>query len=318
MLNWPGSDVAVEGGRPTVWAAYNGSLSDDQRVDRLLQWIDTEACILCMLYFRSHTPAHTPAQRPQLAVGVIPSPPPPLRCVAALSEVDAAGHLAGPNSTEVAAAVASVDASIGRILNGLRSRGLLSTVNVLVVSDHGMTSVSFNGTDSPNFLFIDDYYADTDYVLVDNGANALVLPQSAATAQALFEALGRMPNATVWWASRDDLPPGGDASTILPAGLHYSDSDNPLIPPIIVTAEEGFQVTNRSAVYKEMGAHGFDPSLPDMAAVMALMGAAVAMPGQVLDEVRAVDIYALMCALLAIPPATNEGDLTQFIPLLKH
>ena len=245
---------------------------------------------------------------------------PHLRCAVSplLSEVDAAGHLAGPNSTEVAAAVASVDSSIGRIVSGLRSRGLLSAVNVLVVSDHGMASVSFNGTDSPNFLFIDDVYPDTDYLLVDNGANALVLPQSAATAQALFDALGRMPNSSVWWASRDDLPPGGDASTVLPAVLHYSGSNNPLIPPIIVTADEGFQVTNRSAVYREMGAHGFDPSLPDMAAVMALMGAAVAKPGQVLDEVRAVDIYALMCALLAIPPATNEGDLTQFIPLLKH
>jgi predicted AlkP superfamily pyrophosphatase or phosphodiesterase len=276
VLNWPGSDVLVEGARPNEWAAYDESLPDDERVDRVLQWLDDDLCSLCMLYF---------------------------------SIVDVQGHKHGPNSTEVAAAVASVDSSIGRLLNGLRQRGVLAEVNVLLVSDHGMTDVSYNNTDTPNFIFIDDVYTDTDYVLVDVGANALVLPLNASTAPLLFTALQNLSHSSAYYSDVSSLPS-------LPPRLHYS--GNPLIPPIVVAADEGYEVTNRSATYPQKGAHGFDPALSDMAAVMVLTGPAVMKKGALLKEVQSVDIYVLMCALLGIPAAKNEGDLSQFSDLLRH
>ena len=222
----------------------------------------------------------------------------------------------GPNSSAVAAAVASVDSSIGRLLTGLRQRGVLDEVNVLVVSDHGMTDVSHNDTDLPNFLFVDDVYADTDYVLADVGANALVLPLNSSTAALLFDALQRLNHSTTYWSDAASHTAAFNLSDLLPSRLHYA--GNPLIPAIVVAADEGYQVTNRTEVYTERGAHGFDPALPAMAAVMALMGPAVTVKGKVLDEVQSVDIYALMCALLGIPPAKNEGDLSQFASCLKH
>src|SRR5690242_20070028 len=36
----PGSDVAIEGVRPSHWLHFDGTLSADQRVDQLLRWTD--------------------------------------------------------------------------------------------------------------------------------------------------------------------------------------------------------------------------------------------------------------------------------------
>ena len=37
---WPGSNVAIDGVRPSHWLEFNGKLSPDQRVDQLLAWLD--------------------------------------------------------------------------------------------------------------------------------------------------------------------------------------------------------------------------------------------------------------------------------------
>jgi arylsulfatase A-like enzyme len=54
--------------------------------------------------------------------------------------VDTAGHDFGQGSPELAAAVAEVDANIGRLLDAIARLGLADEVHVLVVSDHGQAS----------------------------------------------------------------------------------------------------------------------------------------------------------------------------------
>lgn len=47
----------------------------------------------------------------------------------------------GPDAPQIDAAVTRVDAMIGRLLDGLETRGILNTTHVIMVGDHGMTSV---------------------------------------------------------------------------------------------------------------------------------------------------------------------------------
>jgi predicted AlkP superfamily pyrophosphatase or phosphodiesterase len=54
--------------------------------------------------------------------------------------VDHAGHEFGPDDQHTTDAVASVDAAIGRLIAGLRSRQV--NANIVVVSDHGMAATS--------------------------------------------------------------------------------------------------------------------------------------------------------------------------------
>ncbi|WP_163752807.1 alkaline phosphatase family protein, partial [Proteus mirabilis] len=54
---------------------------------------------------------------------------------------DKAGHNYGPESKQYADAIVRADQIVGQVLDGLQQRGLASTTNVIVVSDHGMASV---------------------------------------------------------------------------------------------------------------------------------------------------------------------------------
>lgn len=47
----------------------------------------------------------------------------------------------GPDAPQIDAAVTRVDTMIGRLLDGLETRGILNTTHVIMVGDHGMTSV---------------------------------------------------------------------------------------------------------------------------------------------------------------------------------
>jgi arylsulfatase A-like enzyme len=58
-----------------------------------------------------------------------------------LAEPDASQHAAGPGSTQALTAIKSSDANLGRVLAELDRRGLRATTDVLVVSDHGFSTI---------------------------------------------------------------------------------------------------------------------------------------------------------------------------------
>ena len=111
---------------PYLWRRYDTSMPFDDRVDTVLDWFRYDDIDLGLVYF------HQP---------------------------DKAGHKYGPRSPEVAEQVRIVDGVLGRLMAGIRSRDLQSRLNVIVVSDHGLTDVSLRRT-----LQIPDY---VDWRLVD-------------------------------------------------------------------------------------------------------------------------------------------------------
>jgi arylsulfatase A-like enzyme len=58
-----------------------------------------------------------------------------------LAEPDASQHAAGPGSAQALAAIKSSDVNLGRVLAELERRGLRATTDVLVVSDHGFSTI---------------------------------------------------------------------------------------------------------------------------------------------------------------------------------
>lgn len=59
-----------------------------------------------------------------------------------LAEPDASQHAAAPGSAQALAAIKSSDDNLGLVLADLAKRGLLETTDVLVVSDHGFSTIS--------------------------------------------------------------------------------------------------------------------------------------------------------------------------------
>ncbi|MFA5056910.1 MAG: hypothetical protein WC485_02250, partial [Opitutaceae bacterium] len=90
---------------------------------------------------------------------------------------------------------------------------------------------------------------------------------------------------------------------------HYR--DNPRISPVLVFADEGWEVTTRAAHAKrrkpEYGDHGYDNQLISMGATFIAAGPAFR-HGVVLPPFENIQVYNLLCAVAGLHPAPNDGD----------
>lgn len=68
-----------------------------------------------------------------------------------MPEVDQAGHRGGPESSDVESALKVVDGFIGDVVSEIETRNLTHIVDLIVLSDHGMTGLS-----KKRIIFLDD------------------------------------------------------------------------------------------------------------------------------------------------------------------
>ncbi len=142
-LFWPGSEAPIGGRHPDYWLPLNDAMPGDERVDRILEWLDRPA-----------------ADRPAfLAVY--------------FSDVDTAGHRFGPASAETRAAVRRVDGYLGRLMRGLARRKIDRLVNLVLVSDHGMASTD----DTERVVVLDDHVSASDVEIVDLNPTLGLIPK---------------------------------------------------------------------------------------------------------------------------------------------
>jgi predicted AlkP superfamily pyrophosphatase or phosphodiesterase len=220
------------------------------------------------------------------------------------SDVDSAGHQSGPDSAQTGAAIERVDGWMGTLLQGLEQRGLYDRVNLLVVSDHGMAS-----TPEAQTLYLEDY-VDLDGVEITGGTPTLLLGPPEARVDAVRRALERAhPALSVW---RRELTP-----------RRWRFRDHPRIPPLVVAVDEGWNLRARRREAPSpppsappLGMHGYDPRLPSMHGILIGHGPGLAAATRV-GRVENIHLYALMCHLLGVEPAENEGRLEAVERLLR-
>lgn len=266
---WPGSDAAIMGVRPRNWLPFDGSMPEAKRVDQVLAWLDIKPRAgFATLYFDT---------------------------------VDHEGHSYGPDSAEVNKALAEVDAQIGRLLAGLKARGI--DANIVLVADHGMAQVS-----DDRRIFLDALIDPRALKLVAGGAVAAINPapgQEAAVRAALVKA---HPHMTCW--DKADIP----------AALHYG--RNPRVPAIICAAEAGWMIwlsppkPDQQMRGPLAGMHGYDPAHPTMAAAFVAVGPAFK-PGVVLPAFDNVDVHPLLLRLMGLPAMATDGDAQTLAPALR-
>lgn len=266
---WPGSEVAFAGTRPSYWAPYDKTLPEPARVDRLLGWLDLP-----------------PDRRPRFLTLYFEA-------------VDTAGHAFGPDSPEVDAAIARVDAAIGRLMGGLKARGVAA--DLIVVSDHGMSEVP------PGHTLLLDRLTDLAAVHVAFGGVLLGVDVDDTPAGRAARARLLQPHdhLTCW-----------DRAAI-PARYHYG--SNPRIPAVVCLAERGWMVETQAQASRRRapmrGEHGYDISDPEMGALFIANGPAFRQ-GLVIPPFPNVDVYPLLTAILGVTPEANDGRLADLRPIL--
>ncbi|HEX6834217.1 MAG TPA: ectonucleotide pyrophosphatase/phosphodiesterase, partial [Rudaea sp.] len=270
---WPGSDVAIDGLRPDHWLPFDKQMSAEARVDQALKWMDLPAGArpdFVTLYFE---------------------------------QVDHAGHDFGPDSAEVDAALAEVDAAIAQLVDGLERRGLAAATNLVVVSDHGITSASADRT-----VVLDDVVAADVAEVVNTGVVAGFAPKPGREARAERALLAPHDHLTCW---RKDA---------IPARLHYG--ANPRIPPYVCVADDGWITGTREWLqdpkrHISLGEHGYDNADPAMRALFVAHGPAFRRR-LVVPEFDNVDVYPLLAKVMGIAPAPNDGDFAVVAGMLAR
>ncbi len=269
---WPGSDVAIDHVRPTYWAAFNAKVTPDERVDRVLGWLDLP-----------------PGERPDFITLYIET-------------ADHAGHDHGPDSHDVDAALGELDHSMSRLVDGLKRRELFATANLVIVSDHGMTSTS------PDHIVVIDDVVNIDDVDVVNSGVLAGIAAKPGRAPHVESALLRAHDHMHCWRKSE-----------IPARLHYG--SNPRIPPYVCLADDGWLIDTRSYLngpnrHISRGEHGYDNDDPNMRALFIAHGPAFRR-GLVFPEFDNVDIYPLLAEVLHIRPAANNGRLDDVRGMLQ-
>lgn len=266
---YPGTEGEIAGKRPSFWKKYDEATSNDVRVDTILSWLDL--------------PRH---QRPTFLALYFSDP-------------DDAGHAFGPTSSETKNAVLKVDGEIGRLIEGLKARGIFSRVNLIIVSDHGMAQVKWS-----NAILLDKFFD----------------PKLASRIFWTREIVSIFPNEgkenEIYQSLKRQLPPQARVyrKAEMPARFHYSQS--PRIAPLLVLPAEGWILTN-TADFAEMqakgeprrsrGGHGYDNRLTSMRAIFIGHGQAFR-KGRVVEPFENIQVYNIMTRILGLKPAANDGD----------
>ncbi len=267
---WVGSGVKSGGRRPSYWHPFDDSVPNEERVAQVLAWLDLPA-----------------AERPRFLSVYFEA-------------VDSASHEYGVDSPEEAAALTALDATLGVLLEGLTQRGLRDQINLVVVGDHGMTNLS-----AERIIYLDDY--------ADLGADFsnLYSPQlsgerqgnavfagfhgEASAVDSLYQALALAhPHLSVYREAQ------------FPEWFHQ---DHPQrSPDLILMPDNGWLVSKRAVPFNGPAAnHGYSPQERDMHAAFIASGPAFA-SNLVVEPFEVVQLYNLMCRLLGITPAANDGQ----------
>ena len=221
----------------------------------------------------------------------LPSQQRPVFISTYFSITDSRGHGFGPGSEPLLEAVRQVDALMGLLIEGLEERRLFSQVHIMVVSDHGMAD-----TRPDRVVYIDDYLDLDRLRVVDLNPVAQLLPRADYLEEA-FEALQGVPHLTAY--RKEEMP----------ARFHLS--KHPRIPPLIALADEGWTLARRDRPSRRsfpLGNHGYDNALQSMQGLFIASGPGLK-EGLVAEPVSNLHIYPLMCHILGLQPAPNDGDL---------
>ncbi len=212
------------------------------------------------------------------------------------SDVDSSGHNDGPDSGSVRAAVRAVDASIGGLVRGVAALGLADRVNYILISDHGMAQLSRD-----RMIMLDDLIDVTESDVVD-WSPVLALSPKDGDVEKLYAALkDKHPHLAVY--RRDEIPAA------------YGLAGHPRLPAVIGIADEGWYITSNREVERwdqldrdaPGGAHGYDARARSMHGLFVASGPRFR-NGVVVKPFENVHIYELMCAVLGLTPAKNDGD----------
>uniref|UniRef100_A0A670YWR8 Ectonucleotide pyrophosphatase/phosphodiesterase 1 n=1 Tax=Pseudonaja textilis TaxID=8673 RepID=A0A670YWR8_PSETE len=201
-----------------------------------------------------------------------------------LEEPDSSGHRYGPISSEVILALERVDKVVGLLMDGLKQMNLHNCINIILISDHGMEEANCQKT-----VYLDAYLSNVKDLFVVPGPACLVPEQH-------FKAYLKQ---------------------MLPKRFHYANNNR--IESVHFYMDQQWQLARIQSELKYCtgGFHGSDNVFANMQALFIGFGPGFKFQTEV-DPFENIEIYNLMCDLLDLTPAPNNGTHGSLNHLLKR
>lgn len=147
-------------------------------------------------------------------------------------EPDNVGHTKGPDDPKRKEIIAQIDRTIGYLREQIAQHHLTNKLNVIITSDHGMTTVKKRPQVDEIIL---NKYVNllklTNFEILDYGGFGILTPRPGKEEE-VFNALSNAPNLTVYKKSE------------MPENFHLAKSER--LPPIVVIADLGFNLNSVS------------------------------------------------------------------------
>ena len=266
---WVGSEAVIKGQQPTYWKKYNQKVSFESRIDSVISWYSKPVQSrprLILLYFH---------------------------------EPDWTGHEYGPNSNETISQIENMDNVFGNLISKISKLSIYNNLNIIIVSDHGMTDVKPDRTIDLSLV------TDLSNMRVNgSGPTVFISSESKKQLKQTYKQLKNIDNADVYWKQN------------IPKRFHYR--NHVRIADLLVLANEGWSLIplgHGSSTPK--GSHGYDNQLDNMKAIFMAKRPSFKI-GYRRDEFENIHIYPLITHILGIKSYPNiDGDLEQVKDLLS-
>jgi predicted AlkP superfamily pyrophosphatase or phosphodiesterase len=204
------------------------------------------------------------------------------------------------------------DKSIGRLIQGLEKRNLTEIVNLIIVSDHGMSE-----SDKSRFIYYDDELTKEEMDLIwriEASPMLGIRPRPDVNQEEAIETLYqaflrlhkslKVPHFQVY--KRQDFP----------NRFHFR--DNIRIPPLMVLPDAGWNFVTRKdgAAYIPRGVHGYDNLSPESRAIFVAQGPSFP-KGKTISPFWNVELFNVMSRILHLKPTDNNNTLNGLLEITE-
>lgn len=276
---WVGSEAPVAGSFPDYYTIYDGSVSNEARIDQTIDWLKlpkSERPNFITLYF---------------------------------SLVDSQGHATGPDHSKTKESVLEADQLLGLLKE--KADALDLPVNIIVVSDHGMEPIY---PDQDNYLStyeLEQMIDDESVKMVNNGAHAHLYLDAQTDENKIVEKLkGKSDLLEVYrkseipehlhYGSHDRI---GDLLIIMKPGKYISSHQ---------------RIRNNLTENITRGEHGFDPYATEHMGAVFYANGPQFKKGLKIGKFENIHVYPLVAEILGINELPEiDGQLSVLQNILK-
>ncbi|MDA3814701.1 MAG: ectonucleotide pyrophosphatase/phosphodiesterase [Candidatus Cloacimonetes bacterium] len=257
---WVGSEAPIKGYLPSIVKAYDHDFPYIARVDSVMTWLklpEEKRPHLVMLYF---------------------------------DEPDSDGHKYGPENPDLIPTIEYMDDILGYILVGINKLDIADEINLVLVSDHGMTTIS-----QDRIIYLDDLVSNMDAFSTYGGGPVMQVHLKEKNNTLIDQMDKRLKNVEHLTAyKRDEVP----------ERYHFVNRNT---GDFVLVADEGWLILTKAEEYRSNGTHGYDPAVKNMHGIFYAMGPQIKSNYKI-GTFENIHVYPLICELLGIKPYADAPD----------